>query len=136
MSLGPAAPLICILVCALGLVFQAYFFSSIEAAVALYNLAMRFLIAFPALIAVAAAQAESFTFATTRATTTEDDVQPTATESLSSGPVETAKACGQISDLVRQSNLDFPSVEAEVSRSPILIQVVYKPRWSGRERLN
>jgi hypothetical protein len=74
---------------------------------------MRSIIALPALIAAATAQ--SFSFATTSATTTDDDVQPTATETLSSGPVETAKACGQISDLVRRSSLDYPSVEAEVS---------------------
>ncbi|KAF2685082.1 hypothetical protein K458DRAFT_387974 [Lentithecium fluviatile CBS 122367] len=75
---------------------------------------MRSIIALPALIAVAAAQAESFTFATTKATTTEDNVQPTATETVS-GPIETSKACGQVAQLVRRSRQDFPSIEADLA---------------------
>lgn len=68
----------------------------------------------PALIAVAAAQAESFSFATTQVETSLGNVEPTATETLS-GPIETGRACSQIAQFVDDSSLEYPSVEAEVS---------------------
>jgi hypothetical protein len=82
----------------------------------------------PALISVVAAQAETFSFATTRVSTTDDNVQPTATETIS-GPIETSRACGQVAEFVRQSEFESPSVEAEVSRSPFWI-VIHTSRLS------
>ena len=75
---------------------------------------MRSNVALPALIAAAAAQQQTFSFAPTEVATTADNVEPTATETFS-GPIQTGKACGQIADYVSKSNLEYPSVEAEVS---------------------
>ncbi|KAF1998183.1 hypothetical protein P154DRAFT_263693 [Amniculicola lignicola CBS 123094] len=78
---------------------------------------MRCFIALPALVAVVAAQAESFNFAATTtgnpATSAVDRIEPSATEST--GPVDTARACAQISQAIDRSRLDFPSVEAELA---------------------
>lgn len=79
---------------------------------------MRSLIALQALVALASAQAESFSFGATRSLhpATTGEIQPTVTQTIS-GPVSTASACSQIAGLVDKSVLDFPSVEAEVSSS-------------------
>jgi hypothetical protein len=55
----------------------------------------------PALIAIAAAQSESFS------------VKATAT--APSGPVDTSSACGQVASLIKQTGLMNPSIDAEVS---------------------
>ncbi|KAF2467853.1 uncharacterized protein BDR25DRAFT_344615 [Lindgomyces ingoldianus] len=77
---------------------------------------MRSIIALQALVVLASAQAESFTFGATRTLrpVTTGDIQPSATETIS-GPISTARACAQISELVDKSRLEFPSVEAELA---------------------
>lgn len=85
---------------------------------------MRSLIALPALVAVAAAQAETFDFGRTVTetrlpATSADNVEPSATET-GSGPINTGRACAQIASLVGRSSLEYPSVEAEV-RSPLFL---------------
>jgi hypothetical protein len=79
---------------------------------------MRSTIVLPALLAFAVAQ-ETFTFGeqptgTRIPESTAGDVEPTATATVS-GPISTASACAQISELVGDSDLEYPSVEAEVS---------------------
>ncbi|KAF2179813.1 hypothetical protein K469DRAFT_693702 [Zopfia rhizophila CBS 207.26] len=49
-----------------------------------------------------------------RLVSTDDNIQPSVTQTIS-GPVNTARACGQISELVDDSRLEFPSVEAELA---------------------
>ena len=76
---------------------------------------MRSILALSVLIAVAAAQ-ETFSIGnpvTTSNPTTTADVEPSATETVS-GPISTASACAQIANLVKNSEVDSPSVEAEV----------------------
>ncbi|PSN74739.1 hypothetical protein BS50DRAFT_22919 [Corynespora cassiicola Philippines] len=75
---------------------------------------MRSLFAISALVAAVAAQSESFGFSSTRAATTDIEVEPTQTETVS-GPINTARACSQIAEYVDRSDLEFPSVEAELA---------------------
>ncbi|KAF2733402.1 hypothetical protein EJ04DRAFT_439222 [Polyplosphaeria fusca] len=79
---------------------------------------MRSIWALPALLAIAVAQ-ETFSFGeqptgTRSPESTAGDVEPTATETVS-GPISTASACAQISEVVADSDLEFPSVEAELA---------------------
>jgi hypothetical protein len=79
-----------------------------------YNLVMRCLLALPALIAVAIAQSQksSLATATKNPATSIENVEPTATETIS-GPIQTGRACAEVSRLIQQSRLVTPSVEAE-----------------------
>jgi len=78
----------------------------------------------PALIAVALAQAESFSTG--------------ATATAPSGPVDTGSACAQVAKLVKDSGLINPSIDAEVSLRAFLYKrveeieiLVDKVRCSG-----
>lgn len=64
----------------------------------------------PALIAVAAAQAESFSIK--------------ASATAPSGPVDTGSACAQVAKLVKDSGLINPTIDAEVSLRAFLYKRV------------
>lgn len=67
-----------------------------------------------ALVAVAAtAQAQSFLATSTRRFSSIGDVEPTVTETAS-GPIQTGQACAQVGELISDSRLEYPSVDAEV----------------------
>ncbi|XPT03714.1 hypothetical protein M3J09_012800 [Ascochyta lentis] len=68
-----------------------------------------------ALLAVASTvQAQSFVVSSTRRFSSVGDVEPTATETVS-GPIQTGQACAQVAELISDSRLEFPSVEAELA---------------------
>ncbi|UPX19781.1 uncharacterized protein EKO05_0010032 [Ascochyta rabiei] len=68
-----------------------------------------------ALIAVAStAQGQSFIATTSNRFSSIGDVEPTATETVS-GPIQTEQACAQVGELISDSRLEFPSVEAELA---------------------
>jgi hypothetical protein len=70
---------------------------------------------FSAAAAIAAtAQAQSFSVPVSRGFSSVGDVQPTVTETVS-GPIQTGQACSQVAELILDSRLQYPSVEAEVS---------------------
>jgi hypothetical protein len=71
---------------------------------------MRSIAVLPALIAVAAAQAESFSIR--------------ASATAPSGPVDTGSACAQVAKLVKDSGLINPSINAEVSLRTFLYRRV------------
>ncbi|KAF2106587.1 peptidase S41 family protein-like protein [Lophiotrema nucula] len=80
---------------------------------------MRSILALPALIAVAVVAQETFTFGETATrsrspASTGDNVEPSATETIT-GPISTASACAEIAEAVSDSNLDFPTVDAELA---------------------
>jgi hypothetical protein len=71
----------------------------------------------PALAALVSAQLESFSFGpiqTEEPATSLDNIEPTATPTQT-GPINTASACADISDLVEESDAQYPIVAAEVS---------------------
>lgn len=72
------------------------------------------LLLLPTLLALVAAQTKLTGLPLPQPTeTATQEPEPTATETVS-GPISTAKACSQVADLVSNSDLDNPSVEAEV----------------------
>ncbi|KAH7396187.1 peptidase S41 family protein-like protein [Pyrenochaeta sp. MPI-SDFR-AT-0127] len=84
---------------------------------------MRYSVALSALIAFATAQrtssglnepSQSFDLDPTRLPTSIGDVEPTPTGMIS-GPIATESACATIASAVRNSNLQFPSVQAELA---------------------
>lgn len=78
---------------------------------------MKSAIALPAFVAVVAAQAETFSFgssATRVPSSTIEQIVPSVTETAS-GPIDTGKACAEISRQAERSRFKYPSVEAEVS---------------------
>jgi hypothetical protein len=68
----------------------------------------------PALIAVATAQAESFSRG--------------ASATAPSGPVDTGSACAQVARLVTESGITYPSIDAEVSLRAFLHKTVEEMR--------
>jgi hypothetical protein len=87
------------------------------------NLIMKFFTALPPLLAVAVAQRSSLIASVsldlipTRAASSMrsvGNVEPTLTQSLS-GPVQTDRACAQLSSFISNSDSDFPSAQAELA---------------------
>lgn len=84
---------------------------------------MKYFGALSALVAFATAQEPTFGLSNpslsidldpTRAPTSIGDIEPTPTGSIS-GPIQTDRACATIASAVRNSNLQFPSVQAELA---------------------
>ena len=83
---------------------------------------MRAFTTFAALLSAAAAQGPSISelptltpnVNPTRAPSSIRDVEPMATQSLA-GPIQSGRACAQIADVVQKSELQLPSVQAELA---------------------
>lgn len=81
-----------------------------------YHDIMRLHAILPALVAAVAAQdGSSLNLVPTRAPTSIVDVEPSAVASVPSGPIQTDRACAQISRNVQGTRLTFPSVPAELA---------------------
>ena len=72
------------------------------------------ILALSALLALAAAQVT--------VTRTDEEIQPSAT-ATSTGPIETGRACGMISEVIENSNLEYPIVTAEVSSLSVIVDI-------------
>jgi hypothetical protein len=75
----------------------------------------------PALIAVATAQAESFSRG--------------ASATAPSGPVDTGSACAQVARLVTESGITYPSIDAEVSLRAFLHKTVEEEGFGGHNEM-
>lgn len=77
---------------------------------------MRPLILLPSLLALAVAQIETFSFGPIPSVQPSSviNVEPTPTDT-EPGPINTARACGRVANLVARSRSQFPIVDADVS---------------------